>query len=110
MSINNLRFQGHAWISTLNVGSNGGWKLLVNADLSVRPDTGRINSSPRAEITPIVRLQYGCNHTITIPGKNNRHKVSLFINNMPKQSRFQNKRYFMSTTYFFKCLNILSLT
>ena len=62
-------FTGGAWISTLNVGKNGNWKLLVKADLSVRPDTGRINSSPKAEITPIVRLQYGCNHKITIPGK-----------------------------------------
>ncbi|XP_060556057.1 deleted in malignant brain tumors 1 protein-like isoform X2 [Ruditapes philippinarum] len=60
-------FTGGDWISTLNVGRDGSWKLLINADLSVRPDTGRINSSPRAEITPIVRLQYNCNHTITIP-------------------------------------------
>lgn len=60
-------FQGSAWINQLNVGSGGDWRLRVVADLRVRSDTSQINSSPRAEITPIVRLQYGCNHTISIP-------------------------------------------
>ncbi|XP_053399313.1 deleted in malignant brain tumors 1 protein-like [Mercenaria mercenaria] len=68
-------FQGAAWISTLNVGADGSWKLRVSANLNVRRDTGTINSSPTAEITPIVRLQYGCNHTITIPVKDPDHDI-----------------------------------
>lgn len=63
-----VSFTGGDWISTLNYGSDSSWKLLVIADLSVRRDTGRINSSPKADISPIVRLQRGCNHTIKIPG------------------------------------------
>lgn len=64
-----IRFSGAAWIDDLNYGSGGDWYLWVKADLSVRNDTGKINSSPTAQIPPIVRLQHGCNHTITIPGK-----------------------------------------
>ncbi|XP_052774126.1 uncharacterized protein LOC128212825 isoform X1 [Mya arenaria] len=59
-------FTGNAWISTLNNGG-GDWNLRVTAFLIARNDTNTINSSPTAEIAPIVRLQSGCNHTITVP-------------------------------------------
>ncbi|XP_053388610.1 uncharacterized protein LOC128551720 isoform X2 [Mercenaria mercenaria] len=55
------------WISSLITGGDGDWQLRVKGDLAARNDTGTINSSPSAEITPIVRLQYGCHHTIKIP-------------------------------------------
>ncbi|XP_052774203.1 uncharacterized protein LOC128212867 isoform X2 [Mya arenaria] len=60
-------FKGAAWIDTLNVGGGGNWNLRVTAYLVAREDTNTINSSPTAEIAPIVRLQSGCNHTITVP-------------------------------------------
>ena len=41
--------------------------MYVN--LTARNDTGRLNTSPVTTMTPIVRLKWGCNHTITIPGK-----------------------------------------
>ena len=40
--------------------------MYVN--LTVRNDTGRLNTSPVTTMTPIVRLKWGCNHTINIPG------------------------------------------
>ena len=61
-------FVGSAWIGGLNYGSSGSWMMRVRANFSVRADTGKINSSPTAGISPIVRLQYGCNSTIQIPG------------------------------------------
>ncbi|XP_015762912.1 PREDICTED: uncharacterized protein LOC107341958 [Acropora digitifera] len=39
--------------------------MYVN--LTVRDDTGRMNTSPVTTMTPIVRLKFGCNHTIFIP-------------------------------------------
>ncbi|XP_053392818.1 uncharacterized protein LOC123564214 isoform X2 [Mercenaria mercenaria] len=59
-------FEGAAWINSLNVGGGGDWKLKVKADLSNRTDTGTINTSPTADIPPIIRLQHGCNNTIKI--------------------------------------------
>ncbi|XP_052815878.1 uncharacterized protein LOC128242673 isoform X2 [Mya arenaria] len=60
-------FTGSAWINTLSLASGGDWSLLVTANLQPRADTRKINNSPKANISPIVRLQRGCNHTITIP-------------------------------------------
>ena len=41
----------------------------MHVNLTVRNDTGRLNTSPVTTMTPIVRLKWGCNHTITIPGR-----------------------------------------
>ncbi|XP_053379643.1 uncharacterized protein LOC128548538 [Mercenaria mercenaria] len=68
-SVFHFGFKGQAWINTLVIGSGGSWQLKTTADLTYRSDIGRINSSPRAEVSPIVRLQRGCNHTVIIPGK-----------------------------------------
>ena len=43
--------------------------MYVN--LTVRNDTGRLNTSPVTTMTPIVHLKWGCNHTINIPGMYN---------------------------------------
>ena len=40
--------------------------MYVN--LTARNDTGRLNTSPVTSMSPVVRLKWGCNHTITIPG------------------------------------------
>ena len=50
-----------------------GWLVMVVGmfrqpfSLIVRNDAGQINSSPRAITAPVVRLQEGCNHTLTLP-------------------------------------------
>ena len=62
------RFTGCCWISTLVVGRDGSWNVKVKVDLTVRPD-GKINSSPVTATRPIYRLQHGCRHVISIPGK-----------------------------------------
>ncbi len=43
--------------------------MRLKGNLTVRPDTGTINTSPITTATPILRLQHGCNHTFVIPGK-----------------------------------------
>ena len=50
------------------MSGGGSWEVRVKGNLTQREDTGRINSSPVSAISPIVRLQHGCNHTIEIPG------------------------------------------
>ncbi|KAL3881494.1 hypothetical protein ACJMK2_027926 [Sinanodonta woodiana] len=59
-------FQGGAWISLVHAG-NGNWEMRVKANLAPRADTGRVNSAPQFDISPIVRLSYGCQHKIRIP-------------------------------------------
>ena len=70
-------FTGGDWISTLRYGADGSWVVKTVGNLTVRHDTGRINSSPTADIAPIVRLQAGCNHTISLLGKLFRFYVIL---------------------------------
>ncbi|XP_072021341.1 integrin beta-like protein A [Amphiura filiformis] len=60
-----VRFTGNDWIN-LNDGG-GRWSLPATVNLTRRADIGRPNSSPRSAVTPIVRLQHGCNHTLVIP-------------------------------------------
>ncbi|VDI01379.1 Hypothetical predicted protein [Mytilus galloprovincialis] len=59
-------FTGNAWIGTIRNGG-GNWELRTTASLTIRNDTGKMNSSPKTVMQPIIRLQHGCNHTITIP-------------------------------------------
>ena len=59
------RYTGGNWISLVRGG--GSWEVRVKGNLTVRPDTGRINTSPITAISPILRLQHGCNHTINVP-------------------------------------------
>ena len=42
------------------------WNLSTTFNLTIRNDTGQINSSPRAKTSPVLRLQVRCNHTITL--------------------------------------------
>ncbi|KAL3883750.1 hypothetical protein ACJMK2_029984 [Sinanodonta woodiana] len=59
-------FSGGNWIS-LVTGVDKRWSFSVRVDLANRSDKRRANSSPRTDMFPLVRLAYGCNHTITIP-------------------------------------------
>ena len=73
-----LRYTGRAWIALVEGGDN--WEVRVKGNLTARPDTGIVNSSPISSMSPIVRLLHGCNHTIVIPGKfcSNIHKLVHF--------------------------------
>ena len=51
------------------VAGGQSWELKVKGNLTRRADNGLINTSPITTMSPIVRLQHGCNHTIVIPGK-----------------------------------------
>ena len=66
------RYTGGDWIALVRGG--GSWEVRVKGNLTVRPDTGRINTSPITAISPILRLQHGCNHTIDIPSM---HAIAL---------------------------------
>ena len=56
-------------MSTLVASAGGYWKLRVKGTLTVRHDTGAVNHSPTSSAPLTVRLQYGCSHTIRIPGE-----------------------------------------
>ena len=60
-------YSGGDWIALVPV-SGASWELRMYVNLTRRSDTGRLNTSPVATMTPIVRLKYGCNHSIVIPG------------------------------------------
>ncbi|XP_033106419.1 uncharacterized protein LOC117108507 [Anneissia japonica] len=61
-----MRFSGRDWIS-LAVSNGLSWSLPMSVNLTLRQDIGRPNSSPLSSITPIIRFQHGCNHTLIIP-------------------------------------------
>ena len=58
-----IAFSGGAWISPFS----SSWRVSTTFSLVRRNDTGKINSTPRAITSPVLRIQEGCNHTITIP-------------------------------------------
>ncbi|XP_022787832.1 uncharacterized protein LOC111327814 [Stylophora pistillata] len=62
-----ISYSSCCWISLTNGGGN--WFLSTTANLTVRPDIGKINSSPISALSPIVRHQQGCPKTITIPAE-----------------------------------------
>ena len=57
-----IGFTGCCWISAVG----GSWNISTTFSIIPREDTGRINSSPRAITSPVLHLQQGCNHTITL--------------------------------------------
>ena len=57
-----IGFSGNAWIAPFN----SRWNVPTTFSLTRRNDTGRINSTPRAITSPVIRLQEGCNHTLPI--------------------------------------------
>ena len=65
-SINNtvtIGFSRCCWLAPYNLAS---WNVSTTFSLVVRNDTGKINSSPRAITSPVLRLQQGCNNTIVL--------------------------------------------
>ena len=43
------------------------WSVSTTFSLAIRNDTNEINSTPRASIDPVIRLQAGCNHRMSLP-------------------------------------------
>ncbi len=62
------RWSGTGWLNVLEFGSDAQWTLKVTADINLRQDTGRVNSSPFAPMTTIINVKLGCNMAIDIPG------------------------------------------
>ena len=60
------RYSSCCWIGSLNIGSSSSWSIQTTVDLSRRPDTDQINSSPISATSPIVRLQEGCYYNLAI--------------------------------------------
>ena len=58
-----IGFSRCCWLAPFNGDS---WNVSTTFSLVVRNDTGKINSSPRAITSPVLRLQQGCNHTIVL--------------------------------------------
>ena len=74
-----IRFTGSDWIA-VNYARTASWEVRVKGNLTRRSDTGRINFSPISNMPPIIRLQHGCNYTITIPGDTQGNIISsLYI-------------------------------
>ena len=63
------RFSGGAWIDSLVVLNGGQWDVWSKVNLTLRRDTNKTNSSPETRTSPIIRVQNGSYHEITIPGK-----------------------------------------
>ena len=61
-----FRFASGGWAILTQGGGN--WEVRVKGDLSIRPDTNSINSSPVTGMLPTVRVQHGCPSTVRIPG------------------------------------------
>ena len=58
-----ITFTGGNWISPFH----SSWSILTSFSTVRRTDTGRINSTPRAITSPVIRLQENCNYKIRIP-------------------------------------------
>ena len=67
LSCHSYRYTGSAWPPLVQGG--GSWEVRGKGNLSPRTDNGRINSSPTAAVSPVIVLQHGVAHTITIPGE-----------------------------------------
>ena len=58
-----LSAKGCCWVSPYLSSS---WDIFTSIDLTVRQDTGKINSSPQARFLPVIQIQEGCNSSIAI--------------------------------------------
>ena len=65
------RFAGCCWLSTLQIGMLGPWSLIMRGNLTVRKDTGIINSSPEVTMPPIVNAPSSCVSQIRLDGTYN---------------------------------------
>lgn len=64
--LSDLRYSGCCLVSLVEGGSS--WSVMATANLTVRSDTGLINSPPSFAMQPVVRLKQSCSYSIKIPG------------------------------------------
>ena len=57
-----IGFTDCCWINPFG----GNWDVSTTFSLQRRADTGRLNSSPRATTSPVIRFQQGCHHTLPL--------------------------------------------
>ena len=50
------------------MGGGSSMTMLVMANLTIRKDTGRINTSPISAIQPVIRMIVNATTTVVIPG------------------------------------------
>ena len=99
-------FSGNNWIS-LVYSRYASWEVRMYVNLTVRNDTGRLNTSPVTTMIPIVRLKWGCNHTITIPGKPERCPFLAGLKRLPTlpfSVNFQGGGRFFACVYVVKSI------
>ncbi|XP_076070871.1 uncharacterized protein LOC143042458 isoform X3 [Mytilus galloprovincialis] len=53
------------WVNLVEGGNN--WLLLATANLSIRQDNKRINSSPISSMQPVTTLKQNCSYALKIP-------------------------------------------
>ena len=58
---------GYSSCCWINPFGSRSWNISTTFSTLPRTDIGLINSTPRAITSPVIRVQEGCNHTITIP-------------------------------------------
>ncbi|KAK3597236.1 hypothetical protein CHS0354_004990 [Potamilus streckersoni] len=58
-------FTSCCWIN-LVAATSWDWSLQARANVTRRSDTGKLNSSPRTSVSPIVRIAHGCYATINL--------------------------------------------
>ena len=64
-----FRYAGKGWLNGAKHAQDAEWELRMIVDLTVRADTGRVNSSPRASMSTVIRVQQGCSHVLNLPGE-----------------------------------------
>ena len=73
-----LSYESNAWIRTLSpdtyvdsgyVASKSGYRMETTVNLAVRPDIGKINSSPETVIFPVEKYHRACTYRLRVTGK-----------------------------------------
>ncbi|XP_076071097.1 adhesion G protein-coupled receptor B1-like [Mytilus galloprovincialis] len=59
-------YEDCCWIDLVESGSSKAIFMLTEADLTIRSDTGMINTSPISAMQPVVRVKQGCSYSIHI--------------------------------------------
>ncbi|VDI29616.1 Hypothetical predicted protein [Mytilus galloprovincialis] len=59
-------YSGCCWADRVK-SSSGNWLLLATANLSIRADNGRINSSPVSSMQPVITIKQNCSYALKIP-------------------------------------------
>ncbi|VDI76155.1 Hypothetical predicted protein, partial [Mytilus galloprovincialis] len=58
-------YKGYNWINLEEGGL--AWSLLSTANLTIREDIAKVNTPPTINIPPVLRLEYGCFYSLSLP-------------------------------------------